>query len=206
MPRESTGQLFDEPEDDLAPPGYRRGPAGRPDAAQEPRGVRRPDGHRRRGLAPCAGPAAGDTAALLDPLGPAGHRQDDAGPPPRPPGRRPVHAALGRPLGRQGAARGDRRGAQDAPAGRPHDPLHRRDPPLQQVPARRPAPGRRGRHGHPDRGHDREPLVRGQRRAPVAGEGPHARSPVRSGARHHPPPGPRRSRARNRFIPPLDRP
>ncbi len=60
------------------------------------------------------------------------------------------------------------RGAGGPPPGRPHGPVHRRDPPLQQGPARRPPAGRRGRHGHPDRRDDREPLVRGQRRAAVA--------------------------------------
>ena len=47
-------------------------------------------------------------------------------------------------------------------------PLPRRDPPLQQGPAGRAAAPRRGRHGHPDRRDDGEPLLRGQRRPPVA--------------------------------------
>ena len=49
------------------------------------------------------------------------------------------------------------------------DPVPRRDPPLQQGPAGRAAPGRRGGPAHPDRGDDREPGLRGQRRPAVAG-------------------------------------
>ena len=40
--------------------------------------------------------------------------------------------------------------------------LHRRDPSLQQGPAGRPVAGGRGRDADPDRGDDREPLLRGQ--------------------------------------------
>ena len=48
------------------------------------------------------------------------------------------------------------------------DPLHRRDPPIQQGPAGRPLAGRRGGDRHSDRRDDREPVVRGQRRVALA--------------------------------------
>ena len=54
------------------------------------------------------------------------------------------------------------------PARPPHDPVHRRDPPLQQGAAGRlPAP-RRGRRHRPDRRDHREPVVRGELGAAVA--------------------------------------
>ena len=57
---------------------------------------------------------------------------------------------------------------RQAPRGTPHDRVHRRDPPLQQGAAGRAAgPRRVGRH-RADRRHHREPLVRGERGAPVA--------------------------------------
>ena len=71
--------------------------------------------------------------------------------------------ALGGDERRRRGPRGDRRGAGPARPQRPPDrPVHRRDPPLQQGPAGRPAAARRGRHDHPHRGDDREPLLRGQ--------------------------------------------
>ena len=50
----------------------------------------------------------------------------------------------------------------------PHHPLPRRDPPLQQGPAGRAAAVGRARRRHPDRRHDREPVVRGEQRADLA--------------------------------------
>ncbi len=75
-------------------------------------------------------------------------------------------------LGRVGARR---RRARRAPAcPRPargergtHDPLPRRDPPLQQGPAGCPPPGRRERPADADRGDHREPVLRGQRGPPL---------------------------------------
>ena len=63
--------------------------------------------------------------------------------------------------------------AGDAPrsARRAHGAVHRRDPPLQQGAAGRAAAARRGGHGHADRRHHREPVVRGERRAAVARQG-----------------------------------
>ncbi len=74
--------------------------------------------------------------------------------------------------GRQGRARGDR--ARPAPARRTrpgHDPVPRRDPPLQQGAAGRAAAGGRGRHADADRGDHREPVLRGQ---PAAAQPLHA--------------------------------
>ena len=65
------------------------------------------------------------------------------------------------------------------PARHPDGPLPRRDPSLQQGPAGRAAAARRGRHGHAHRGDDREPLLRGQRGAPVT----HARVAARGAQR-----------------------
>ncbi|MCK7513898.1 MAG: AAA family ATPase [Desulfobacterales bacterium] len=87
-----------------------------------------------------------------------------------------------------------RRAAAAAPP--PHRPLRGRDPPLQQGPAGRlPAP-RRERADHPDRRHDREPVLRGHRAAALAlprGDPEPARP-----RRTSPPivaPGPRRTRS-----------
>ena len=136
-------------------------------------------------------------AAFADPLGRAGHGQDDPGPAARRPVGARFVAALGGPLGRQGAPRGDRRGREARAGGAADGPLHRRDPPLQQGPAGRPAAGRRGRDRHPDRRDDREPLVRGQRRAAVARRGSLTLHPLTRGRhRDDPPPGAGRRRAR----------
>src|SRR5690606_32557659 len=51
-------------------------------------------------------------------------------------------------------------------AGAGHDPLPRRDPSLLEGTTGRVAAGRGGRHPHPDRGDDREPVLRGERAAP----------------------------------------
>ena len=52
--------------------------------------------------------------------------------------------------------------------GQRHAAVRRRDPPLQPRPAGRLPALRRGRHGHAGRRHDREPVVRAERRAAVA--------------------------------------
>ena len=83
-----------------------------------------------------------------------------------------------------------------AQQGRRTDPLHRRDPSLQQGAAGRAAQPRRVRRRDPHRRHHREPVVRGQRGAPLAlpGRRPQAarRRPARIGA----PARPRRHGAR----------
>ena len=118
--------------------------------------------------------------------------------------------------GRRRGARGDRAGDR-AEARRPGDDLlPRRDPPLQQGPAGRAAARGRGGPRHADRGDDREPLLRGQLRAALAGAGlraagaglrrPRGADAARAGARrrrghrrarrgHH---VPRRARRRRR--------
>ena len=59
-------------------------------------------------------------------------------------------------------------------------PLHRRDPPVQQGAAGRPAPLRGGRHRHAVRHHDGEPVLRDPQRAAVAlpGAGAFAAAPL----------------------------
>ena len=129
----------------------------------------------RRSVAPAGprlGPADGDRAgprALDDPVRTAGLRQDDARPDPRGALRGGLRGAERRRRRAGGGAGGDR--ARPAPTRarrHEHGPVPRRDPPLQQGPAGRAAAGRRGRAGDADRGHHREPGLRGQRRAAVA--------------------------------------
>ena len=104
--------------------------------------------------------------------GPPGHRQDDARAGDRQRDARAFHRVQRRDVGDQGDPRSDGGGGTGAPPlRRPDDPVHRRDPPLQQGAAGRlPAPRRVGRH-RPDRRDDREPVVRGQLGAAVAIEG-----------------------------------
>ena len=75
-------------------------------------------------------------------------------------------------------------------------PVPRRDPSLQQGPAGRAAAPRRGRHGHAHRRDDREPVLRGQRGAPVADARLAPRAADRRRGRHRRPPGARRRGAR----------
>ena len=63
-------------------------------------------------------------------------------------------------------------------------------------PSRTPSAGRRGRDGHPDRCHDREPLVRGERRAAVAVPRRHLNPLTEDDIRDDPPPGPGRRETR----------
>ncbi len=83
---------------------------------------------------------------------------------------RATSSTLRRPVGghRPASPTCARSSTRRAASGQPHDPLHRRDPPLQQGPARRGAAPRRGRHGDADRRDHREPVVRGQRGAALA--------------------------------------
>ena len=148
--------------------GGRRGAAGGAHAAAQPRRVRRPGAHRRARHG-AAGRHRARRALQHDLLRAAGQRQDHAGATHRPRDRRPARAALGGQLGHGGRARrhpGRARGAH--PRRGAHHPLHRRDPPLQQGAAGRPAAGHRGRHRHADRRDHREPLLRGQLGADLA--------------------------------------
>ena len=81
--------------------------------------------------------------------------------------------------GRQGHSRRGRARRGDARAiGPPHDPVRRRSAPLQQGAAGRVSAVRRAGPGHVHRRDDREPVVRGQRRAAVARAGLRARGAV----------------------------
>ena len=140
---------------------------------------------------------------VLDPaVGTAGHRQDEPRAAPRERDRRPLRLAVGGHVRRRRGPGDDRRGAGPARAQRPaHGPLPRRDPPLQQGPAgRAPAP-RRGRDDHAHRRDDREPVLRGQRRAPLADAGLAPRGADRRGGRDGRPAGARGRGARARRQP-----
>ena len=83
-------------------------------------------------------------------------------------------------VGHQGDPRGDGRGgAARRRHGPAHDPVHRRDPSLQQGAAGRLPAARRSRRHRADRRDHREPVVRGELGAAVALEGLRA-----EGARH----------------------
>ena len=91
-------------------------------------------------------------------------------------------AAVGGVLRRRRPAP-DLRGRPPAPQGRQgHAAVRRRDPSLQPRPAGRLPALCRGRHGHPGRRHDREPVLRAQRRAAVALPGAGAAPARRCGA------------------------
>ena len=138
------------------------GAARRPAPAADDRRRRRSGPPARSGQA--VAPTGGDRHDVVGPaLGSAGHRQDDAGPRRRRHDGEGVRAAVGGHGGRQGRPRGDRaRPPTSRRARSRHDPVPRRDPPLQQGAAGRLAAGRRGRHADADRGDDGEPVLRGQ--------------------------------------------
>ncbi len=130
------------------------------------------------------------------PLGAARHRQDDAGPTHRALHRPPVRRLQRRHRGRAAGARDPPRGRGPPASGPGHDPLLRRDPPLQPRPAGRVPAAVEQRHHHADRRHHREPVVRAQRRAAVPLPGVGAGAAGRRGpARRHRPRA-RRRRAR----------
>ncbi len=143
---------------------------GGADAPGGAAGVRRAGSPARRGLGSAHGDRAGPTA-LDGAVRAAGLGQDDAGADGGEQLGRGVRGAE-RGAGRScGGARGDRAGrapAENRQPARPDRAVPGRDPPLQQGPAGRAAAGRRGRVDHADRGDDREPGVRGQRRAALA--------------------------------------
>ena len=129
------------------PTGARaRSRRSRSGCGRDARRVRRPAARARRGLGAAARDRGGPRA-LLDPLRPAGQREDDARADRRRLDRRRVRGALGRVGDGQGRARGARARPRAARHDRhAHDPLPRRDPPLQQGAAGRAAPraSRRG--------------------------------------------------------------
>ena len=98
--------------------------------------------------------------------------------------RRRLRGALGGLGPRRRRARGHRAGARPARRQRPaDDPLHRRDPPLQQGAAGLRAARGRGRPRDADRRDHREPVLRGQLGAALALHGDRARGARRRGAR-----------------------
>ena len=130
-------------------------------------------------------------------FGPPGLGQDDAGADRRAHDRRRVRGAVGRLGDGRQRPRGARAGARAARLERPaHDPVPRRDPPLQQGAAGRAAARRRGRPADADRGDDREPVLRGQLGAALAGAGLRARAALDEKLRGGR--APRRGRARRR--------
>ena len=166
------------------PAAARAAAARRADAPADARRVRGPGAPRRRARAapPVASPAATSRRCCCgDRPAPARRRSPGCS-------RRPSAPSSG-PCRR--SCRAWRRSAptiaeaQDRLAlnGTPVGPVHRRDPPLQQGPAGRAAAARRGRHGHAHRRDDREPVLRGQLRAPVADAGVAPRAADRRGRR-----------------------
>ena len=118
------------------------------------------------------------------PLGAAGVGQDHARPRRAPAHDLALRGPQRRALRGQGAARDPAPGRRPArPAGAPHRALHRRDPSLQQGAAGRAPEPRRVRRRDPHRRHHREPVVRGQRRAPVPMPRGRAQAPRRGPAR-----------------------
>ena len=82
-----------------------------------------------------------------------------------------LRAALGHLLGRAGPAQGLRPRQGTARDRQGHAAVHRRDPPLQpRAAGQLPAP-HGGRHHHAGRRHDREPVLRAQRRVALAAPG-----------------------------------
>ena len=106
-----------------------------------------------------------------DPVGAAGHRQDHGGAAAGGRDQARLRAALGDLLGRAGPAQGLRPRQEPARDRQGHAALHRRDPPLQPRPAGQLPAAHGGRHHHAGRRHHGEPLLRAQRRAPVARAG-----------------------------------
>ena len=91
-------------------------------------------------------------------------------------------AALGGVLRRRRPAQSLRGGPRPPPLRPGHAAVRRRNPPLQPRPAGRLPALCRGRHHHPDRRHDRKPVLRAERRAAVALPGAGAAPPRRRGA------------------------
>ena len=122
--------LFGEPVAESA--SGRRRAAGRAHASAQPGRVRRPGAPGRRG-APAARHDRGRASALADPVGAARQRQDLAGARHRRQRRRRTSSLFSAVLSGVKELRAGVEEARAAAAQRPqHDPLRRRDPPLQQ--------------------------------------------------------------------------
>ena len=136
--------------------------------------------HLLKGDGPLARMVAQRRLASIDPVGPAGLRQDDHRPAA---GAKPSISNSCRsrrcsPASPTCARSSPRRGVA-ARGGQGHAAVHRRDPPLQPLAAGWLPALCRERHGHPDRRHDREPVVRAERRVAVAHAGARAPPPRR---------------------------
>ena len=158
--------------DELPRPSLRRRPrrsgaARRAAAAEDARRGDRPAASARSGQAAARRLRVGP-AALDDPVGPARHRQDDAGAADGRRLRRPVHRHVGGARRRQGHPRGGRSGAGGAHDRARDGRLRRRGASLQQEPAGRLPAARRVGPVHLHRRDHREPVVRGQLGAAVA--------------------------------------
>jgi hypothetical protein len=184
----------------------RRGGAARgPDAPAHARRVQGAGAPPRRGEGDSRHARRG-SAEQHDPLGTSGQREDDAGPPRRRGGRHGVRSAQRRDRGNRTRARDHRRGGAAASCNRTsHDPLLRRDSPLQQGAAGRVPAACRAGHGDPDRGHDRESVVRGRAAPAFPGSGLPARASFARARPLDPARGTRRRAARARWRAPDDR-
>ncbi len=109
---------------------------------------------------------------LVGLLGAAGNREDHGGASPRRRHRPRIRPDLGSLLRRRRSQEGVRRRAQPARGRQGDAALRRRDPSLQPRPAGFLPAGDGGRHGDAGRRHHREPVLRAQRRASVAGPRP----------------------------------
>ena len=121
----------------------------------------------------------GARAAFDDPLGSAGHGQDDPCDRARGAIGRGVPQACGGDVGRRRPARGGRGGAPRSRSGQAHGGLHRRDPSMEPRAAGRFPAARRERADHTDRCDDRESVVRGDLGAVIPNAAARAASAVR---------------------------
>ncbi len=146
-----------------------------------PGGIRRPGPSSGAGQT-SAGPRREWPPSLHAPLGPTGHRQDDPGQA----AGRPCGRALDQPVGSaercEGRPSRRGRGRSRTGTGRDHGAVRGRGAPLQQSSAGRVSAPRGERHRHLHRRHHGEPLVRGECRAPVAGQGLRAQAAERYGS------------------------
>ena len=167
----------------------RRNAEERPVRGRWPIGCGRARSTRWWGRTTCSAPTArchadagARVARLADPVGSARLRQDHHRPAAGSTFRTAFRAALGGVLRRRRPEARVRRGGAAAPDRAGDAAVRRRDPPLQPRAAGRLPARSRGRHGHADRRHHREPVVRAERRAAVALPGAGAAPARRRGA------------------------
>ena len=132
------------------PPPASVAPLAQRHAAADARRVRRPGACARRGLGAARARSRRTASHSSILYGPPGSGKTTLARMVAAVDGRRVRGALGRVRGGEGRPRGARAGARAARHGRrAHDPLPRRDPPLQQGAAGRAAAGRRGRDSSP---------------------------------------------------------